>query len=178
MKKTAVFFCVIVIISVAVFYFINGESIIIGTWSTSPYDYLVKYGNKDGVIYTEIKTVYLGENGCDGAVLFYIEEDKTANTSLFSIGYFDSKKEQSETLYAHNCSQSYLLEDILAKKIVIDNLSDIMKNNQQLYLFQVNMNTIEKNAPNLAGKEQHFIEFSFDNKLYSVGYFLFEEEST
>ena len=113
-KSTITIICLLVVL-IGAFYFLNGGIIAIGTWCQTPFECLTAFTDDESVTYKEIKTVYLGKNGSDGAVLFYIEDDTYNETAMFAVGRFDSKKKKDGYVYTHHSSASYLIEDIDSK---------------------------------------------------------------
>lgn len=173
-KSTITIICLLVVL-IGAFYFLNGGIIAIGTWCQTPFECLTAFTDDESVTYKEIKTVYLGKNGSDGAVLFYIEDDTYNETVMFTVGRFDSKKKKDGYVYTHHSSASYLIEDIDSKIITVDDISYNIEKGYSLYLSQLDKNTAANKTQALKDKNPSTLSFEYKGKTYSVDYYIFKE---
>lgn len=167
-KIFALVICIAAIIAAAIFYFLDGNTITVGTWSNTPIEYLNEFAGA-GAAYTEIKTVDLGENG---AVMFYTEKEENLKETVFNIGFFKAKTEDGVRLYTHYSSYAVTKDALSANNILLEDMAD----GSQFYSFvavsQLSEEEISSRYPLASGGTIGTIDFDLDGAEYSLRYII------
>ena len=177
-KKRIVAFCVFILASILaiLMYFVDGGTINIGTWSETPIEYLKDFAGA-GIEYTELKTVYLGENGENGALLLYIERNEETEESNFSIGFFKSKYKAGKYLYSHYSSYSEWTDALTENDVMLKALPDGAQFNCFVALSQLDKSQLYEQFDCFGDALIETVKFELDNSDYSLQYIILQYET-
>ena len=172
-KKLLILFIALAALSI---YFTNGGTIALGDiWKDEPADCLL---DDEYNINTEIKTVYLGENGEDGAMVFSIHKYLPENISTLELSLYKTKKKSGQYLYTSYSSYEYTTETINNGELQLHCLTDAVLDNYAIFIIdETDDERLYREYPQLKESEIHTVKFETDNKEYQIKYIVEKFES-
>lgn len=174
MKKSKIIAFIVFILAAILailFYFVDDGTVNVGTWSKTPIENLNDFAGA-GITYTELKTVYLGENGKNGALLFYLERDDDAEEPVLNIGFFESKYKSGKHLYSHYSSYSEWTETLNKNDIVLKTLPDGSHFNCFVALSQLDKADVYDQYYWLEDVTIDTVQFELKDSRYSLQYII------